>query len=128
MILVLFFNLIKLTGLSCINSSYHSKTFLLLLLQALFLVFLTLVFFYIFPRLLWDFGLLFGLKITRIKSWNKFRLCFFMLFLLQFFDRLNLYQLIILVVLLINIPISKNLYLGLSFNPNCFFDDGIPFF
>lgn len=127
-VLIIFLScLMKLTDLSCIDSSGLSKTFLLLLLQALFLVPVPpLAFFFLFPlRLLGSLDFLFGLKIIYLVGCRGFKLGFFALFLLMFFNRPFLYQLVALIALLVKVMARKDLYLGLSLGSCSFFNQSI---
>lgn len=64
------FNLMRFTGLSCVDFNSRDKAFLLLLLLALLLVFLATFFFFLSPRLFKDHSFVIKLVyISRLLWW-----------------------------------------------------------
>lgn len=123
-VLIIFFCLIKLTNLSCINSSAQTDSFLLLLLQVQFLVLVLLMafFFLLHLKLLGGFNFLFCSKIVCLISQRGFKLCFLALFSSRFFCWPSLYQLVVSMVFLVKVIAGKGLYFSLDLNLGYFFD------
>lgn len=119
LIFILFFLLIWLVRLGCINSNGRGRVFLGLFISTpvimIFLLFLLSLF--------RDLNSLLSLRsnVWRLGR-NSFGLDFFALFIIRFSCQFSMHWLVVLMAMLIHILVDRKLYSSFGLNPNNFFD------